>query len=48
MKRFAIEQNLSAFVHKGFLQPMDILREKSIWKSFGVPTRPHERSGNES
>ena len=41
MERLAAEDNLAAFLHRGFWQPMDTLRDKNLldelWSSGGAP-----------
>jgi glucose-1-phosphate cytidylyltransferase len=41
MERLAAEDNLAAFLHRGFWQPMDTLRDKNLldelWNSGGAP-----------
>lgn len=41
MERLAAEDNLSGFLHRGFWQPMDTLRDKNLldelWSSGGAP-----------
>jgi glucose-1-phosphate cytidylyltransferase len=41
MERLAKDGNLSAFVHRGFWQPMDTLRDKNLleelWQSGKAP-----------
>jgi glucose-1-phosphate cytidylyltransferase len=46
MERLAMEGNLSAFVHKGFWQPMDTLRDKTrleeLWSTGEAPWKVWE------
>jgi glucose-1-phosphate cytidylyltransferase len=46
MIRLASEGNLSAFVHKGFWQPMDTLRDKTrleeLWSTGEAPWKVWE------
>ena len=38
---------MSAFIHDGFWQPMDTLREKNELESYGLLVRLHGKFGNE-
>jgi hypothetical protein len=48
METLALDNQMDAFFHHGFWQPMDTLRDKVPWKTCGTAARRRGRSGHEA